>query len=235
MSVQLNGKFIKDANFGGHPATAMMYNGSIVWHKLPEDYQEVEYLESTGVEYIDLPFGFDETDEAYAIAAMRQPLWNPSKYFVSPKTWDNTNKFALGGLGVERFKFAFGDTDPSYQYRYDYDKGQFILVPADEEMHEYHYKDRMHYMYDLELSYDLSKARWKGPTDTLKLFYGYSTPTKCAIGKYWHKKDGFCVCYLKPCYRKADNKPGFYNIVDGTFYTNNASTGEFITGPEVNN
>lgn len=37
---------------------------------------------------------------------------------------------------------------------------------------------------------------------------------------------------LLPCYRKSDNKPGMYDLVSNTFFTN-AGTGEFTVGPEV--
>jgi hypothetical protein len=36
---------------------------------------------------------------------------------------------------------------------------------------------------------------------------------------------------LYSVYRKADNKPGMYDIVNGGFYTNKG-TGEFIVGPD---
>ena len=35
-----------------------------------------------------------------------------------------------------------------------------------------------------------------------------------------------------PCYRKSDNKPGMYDIVNNQFYTN-AGTGEFIAGDNI--
>ena len=38
-----------------------------------------------------------------------------------------------------------------------------------------------------------------------------------------------------PCYRKADNKPGLYDLVNDVFYTNantSAST-DFIVGPNI--
>jgi hypothetical protein len=35
-----------------------------------------------------------------------------------------------------------------------------------------------------------------------------------------------------PCYRKFDSKPGMYDPVEGKFYTN-AGTGEFVVGPDV--
>ena len=37
---------------------------------------------------------------------------------------------------------------------------------------------------------------------------------------------------LKPCYRKADNEPGFYDVVNRQFYTNQGS-GTFGVGPDV--
>lgn len=38
--------------------------------------------------------------------------------------------------------------------------------------------------------------------------------------------------HLIPCYRKSDNEPGFYDVVNNVFYTN-VGTGEFGIGPEV--
>ena len=35
-----------------------------------------------------------------------------------------------------------------------------------------------------------------------------------------------------PSYRKADNEPGMYDTVSGTFFTN-AGTGEFVVGPDI--
>lgn len=37
---------------------------------------------------------------------------------------------------------------------------------------------------------------------------------------------------LVPCYRKIDNEAGLYDLISGTFYTN-AGTGEFLVGPDV--
>ena len=39
-----------------------------------------------------------------------------------------------------------------------------------------------------------------------------------------------------PCYRKQDNKPGLYDLVNDVFYTNAnlSATQDFIVGPDVN-
>ena len=42
--------------------------------------------------------------------------------------------------------------------------------------------------------------------------------------------DGTKKHHLIPCIRKADSEPGFYDIVTGVFYTNDAQDGEFIPG-----
>lgn len=46
---------------------------------------------------------------------------------------------------------------------------------------------------------------------------------------YAINNDEICHCY--PVYRKADNKPGMYDLVNGVFYTNQG-TGEFSVGPD---
>ena len=49
----------------------------------------------------------------------------------------------------------------------------------------------------------------------------------------WYvQEDGVTMRYIVPCYRKSDNKPGVYDIITSTFYTN-AGTGEFICGPLI--
>lgn len=46
-------------------------------------------------------------------------------------------------------------------------------------------------------------------------------------------KDGVQLADYVPCYRKADSKPGMYDLVTGNFYVNQG-TGEFLYGANVN-
>lgn len=46
------------------------------------------------------------------------------------------------------------------------------------------------------------------------------------------KENGLKIFEFIPCYRKADNKPGMYDVINDTFYTN-AGTGEFTCGGVV--
>lgn len=58
----------------------------------------------------------------------------------------------------------------------------------------------------------------------------YQSANKCRIFK-WFAGNTLKHCFI-PCYRNSDNKPGMYDTVTGTFYTN-AGSGEFSVGPVV--
>jgi len=47
-----------------------------------------------------------------------------------------------------------------------------------------------------------------------------------------YSEDGLLIFKMYPCYRKSDNKPGMYDIVTDTFFTN-AGSGEFTVGNPV--
>ena len=67
-----------------------------------------------------------------------------------------------------------------------------------------------------------------------------STVGGTGLANYLNGRMYYCKIYdndllirdLVPCYRKSDNKPGLYDIVNNVFYTN-AGTGEFAVGPNV--
>jgi len=52
------------------------------------------------------------------------------------------------------------------------------------------------------------------------------------IKKFLVSKNNQLVANYHPAIRRSDNKPGLYDTVGGTFYTN-AGTGEFTAGPET--
>lgn len=68
-----------------------------------------------------------------------------------------------------------------------------------------------------------------GNDTTLRLFGRRTTGTSYygRIYDFTILNDGETKIHLVPCIRKSDNKPGMYDTVTKTFYTN-AGTGEFI-------
>lgn len=62
--------------------------------------------------------------------------------------------------------------------------------------------------------------------------YEASAYIKLYSAKYYDVNDTLIRDFV-PCYRKSDNEPGMYDLVNGTFYTN-AGSGTFLIGNEVN-
>lgn len=192
--------------------------------RIPTEYQEVEYIESTGTQYIDLPFGFDQTDEVKITGAMLHGFGD--KYMVAPIRWNtDTNRFLmLGGLNSS-FVFSFGSRGTPNS----------ILTPAvtsDTKIHTMTYSNKIFTVVDTGSVADMTSESFGSTTANLRLFYGYASNTKGRIVYYHHKKADETEINLIPCYRKSDNKPGMYDTVSKTFYTN-SGTGEFLVGNNV--
>lgn len=195
--------------------------------RIPSEYQEVEYLESTGTQYIDLPFGFLDTDEVEIVGSIN--TGQPSdKYMVCSIVWNNNNnRFAMLGQYYGNFTFGLGamNTVARLSPRYT----------NDGKIYKWTYDNRIFNVYDGDsvlTSGDSSSATFSEETKALRLFYGYSGTTKGKIAYYHHKKANGTEVNLIPCYRKSDNEPGMYDTVSKQFYTN-SGTGAFLKGNDV--
>jgi len=82
--------------------------------RIPEEYQEVEYIESTGTQYIELPFGFLDTDEI-KIVACEMTMAN-DKFMVAPLKWETVRRFAMVGSYGNKFSIGFGNKGTSLAF-----------------------------------------------------------------------------------------------------------------------
>ena len=177
----------------------------------PAEYQILEYIESTGTQYIDT--GFIPN--------------NNSKLYIKFRDISSTGAWAAGvnagrgltdNFGVSKDNIRFGD-----QY-YDQDMltGAFSV-----EVDKY------------GCSINSTKHYWKtepviSTTKTVYLFWsngsGASKSGKIYSCKIWNNDT--LVRDFIPVRRLADGVIGMYDTVTGTFFTN-AGTGTFIAGPET--
>lgn len=209
-------------------------NISYQWKKLPDEYQEVEYIESTGTQYIELPFGFDRTDEIEARFTVFKgdAQYVSDKYIVSPSRWnDNNNRFAMGlhsagGNNGNQYCVGFGNSLTSTTFLSPRTSSDFL-------MHTWEYKDGVFSISEIGLRRNVVNDAFGGTTYPLKLFYGYNSNTRGKIAYYKHKKANGDTYDLVPCYRKSDGEIGMYDTVSQTFYTNQG-TGTFLKGEDVN-
>lgn len=201
---------------------------------LPSEYQQVDWIASTGTQYIQLNISFDSTDKIETKFSMDMSS-GADKYMVAPQTWNTAdNRFAMGvSTSSNGVVYTCG-----YGSAITDDTHLSPLSNNDGQLHSWKYENNIFSITDLGISKDCSNITWGFMTTTLRLFYGYNSCSSGKIAYYKHykilsgKPTLQLVLNLIPCYRKSDNVIGMYDTVNDTFYTN-AGTGTFIKGPNT--
>ena len=200
---------------------------------LPDEYQEVEYIQAKGGAYIDLGFSFDTA------AIIKLGIYLSSTLGVSAYPFgaaEDNGKYRCmitapydGGAYI----YGYGSTGSTYQpvrvngtknslneveYTINSGKISVFVKPSGSSF----IKTSISYtmtsnMYLFAQNYNGS-VRWGG---TRQIHYF----------KYYDKTDTL-ICDLVPCYRKSDGTIGMYDIERGIFLTN-VGTGSFRKGLDV--
>lgn len=195
---------------------------------LPDEYQEVEWIQSTErKQFILLPYGFEETDTV-TITASIDTEYTKDRFIIAPATWNNNNnRFAMVGVFANVYCIGYGNHTTNYTRLEP-------MTNNDGDMHTWTFANKIFEITDLGLSIDVSDITFGGVTSNLKLFYGYNSNINGKLSYYKHVKLNGEVYEFIPCYRKSDDEIGLYDIKNHVFYTNNG-TGSFLKGKDVNN
>lgn len=195
--------------------------GKFMIKKLPYD-AEIEYLESSGTQYIDIPIDFmPSTDEIYAKFS-ENTNQNVDKYMISSFPWNTRgNKFGMG-IHNSVFTVAFDNITT----------GSTFLSPEtrnDGVFHTWEYSLGTMKITDLNIS--ISDISAQVASNNLRLFYGYNSNTKGKWAYYRHLRDGIIIIDLIPV--RIGNVGYMYDKVSKQLFSNNG-TGDFILGPDKN-
>ena len=189
--------------------------------RLPSEYQEVEYLESTGTQYIDT--GVNPTND-YGIKVVVSNLDEESQ------------DFNYLGARTSSVRFAIS----YYQGKHGYGWGSFYTTNETFNVNE---------KTTVALNYNNSgKFNVNGndiatlPSTTISglstiLIFAQNTqngpqPHNYRIYNVSITNGENIVRNFVPCYRKSDNEIGLYDLVNSQFYTN-AGTGTFAKGADI--
>lgn len=197
--------------------------------RLPAEYQEVEYIETTGTQYIQTSYTPQNADEIvcdFAVVGSIAGLGN-GKALFSAGTGTNQLIFLLN-----KTTMVAAPVDGAY-YKY------FASGSATRLFFYPSYDTK----YRLEISNDgtancngyLAQSHYEGTVNTALRLMRRATGDNSFKGKCYQfilSNGGEVKLHLIPCYRKSDDKPGMYDIVTKQFFTN-AGTGEFLVGPDV--
>ena len=194
--------------------------GNFSKRNLPSGYTQVEYIGSTGTQYINTGFipnqGTRVVMEIYAPATSNT---SSSEYICGVRTSTSANQFALQTLGG------------TYSYRYGTQNGSGVISTSITERFK---ADLNKNIFNVNgVSYTFTAETFTCP-NTFTLFAmnnngtnGYSAHKNMKLYSCQIYDNGTIVRDYVPC--TQNGVAGLYDIVNGVFYTN-SGTGTFAVG-----
>ena len=189
------------------------------WSGLPAEYQEVEYIESTGTQYINtgiIPSSDDrfiiDWELINAISGNNSTIMGVS---------DGNASCQIRAYGLASFGSTWLQTENS-------------PVPNG---HLTFYRGVVEYSDGRRRTW--SPGSYESPSNAIILcglltngVLNENATIQMRVRKFEAMHSGVTLCKLVPCYRKSDQIPGMYDTVKRVFIAN-AGTGEFIVGADV--
>ena len=197
---------------------------TVLWKKaaLPVEYQEVEYIESSGTQYIDTGMrGSNNTKADIEFQATGEKFLP-----FGARSSATSDCFAIWAAG--------SNVGTALRIGFDGTSGYTGGATTTNKYHIIHSQDG---------AYVNDNLVWAPPIRTfttpqnLIVFGYYSTATTRTLSaiRLYHLKlweSNIRVRDFMPCYRKSDNVVGLYDLVSDTFFTNSGS-GNFVKGPDI--
>jgi len=221
-----DGEFTKGPDIDSYPkinAPKKIINAS---GRLPNEYQEVDYLESTATQYIDT--GVIPTSNTRLIGNFQftQHYKGTTTEAINGTTHSNlVGRLAFGytsAISSNNFYIGIADKNidtgvPFYLYTYNieiYGNGYWRIndTVGKEEV--------------AELETDLSLFLFARNNNGV-----FNVPAKMRLYDCRIYENNVLIRDFIPCYRKSDKVLGLYDMVNNIFYTNNG-TGKFKYGKE---
>lgn len=213
---------------------------------LPQQYQQVEYLECSGTQWIDTGFYLSSEDDIEFQVSSENFLTNGKSATIF-----SSNNTSIDPLW--HFSCNFGATVGDRTiYLWKYYATTYSYITRVYGMFEYYKpivstKGNKWYVKGMTSNLNVESnglnpwtsgkvspmplilfAAWSSAESIMKPHQ--STPLRMHYFKVINNND--IIAEFIPCYRKADNKTGMYDIVNNKFCPN-SGTGEFILGGEV--
>lgn len=189
--------------------------------RLPSEYQEVEYLQTTGTQYIDT--GIIPSANIYQVST-KVVTTTTEQNIVLIGTGSNTyyhltpftNKWWVGQQGADAGYGSYPATVGT-EYEIEFNNADHAVVINGEVLCSGK-------SYSSGASIKMARRTTMGSASGGKFKYYYFKVINNSIGEP--------IMDLVPCYRRSDLIAGMYDLVSGKFFTN-AGSDTFITGNKV--
>ncbi len=194
---------------------------------LPAGYTELEYIESTGTQYIVTDFFFNDiATDTLTCDFMRTGTGSGSLLYGF------RDDYKVNGYG-----FQFNDVGRTYRQYGNSDSG--LPSASAKQLNTRYTVQQTGYSYTIDgSSYDIAATDpvQNYPLVVFAIRNADAPPITFTPMRLYNLNvvtaGGNMILNLIPAKRNSDNEIGMYDTVSGTFFTN-AGAGEFIAGPEV--
>lgn len=218
------GKLIKKVGYLPYSTTNKPYFKTSLLYELPNDYQEVEYIESTGTQYIDTGI----TNEKLDIDCKIKPTNSDTATYgfaFGYRTDSGVNHFLCPIKNASSYIFQYGNSTNGVQVGSSYNNvytlftngNKITLNGTTTTVNEYTFT-KYGNIYLFALNQDgLLQTR---PQNKTQIYY------------FRMYQNGKLVRNFIPCYRRIDGEIGMYDTINDVFYFNQG-TGNFTKGADV--
>ena len=193
-------------------------------NKLPNEYQKVEYIQSSGTQYINTGIKVNTTNSRYETKINPSVVSGASGIFGSRNNnlasdSSSANVFIINGAfrldWLVGAAYTVNNIFPNTEYTISITRGLATINNVD-------------YTSEQTTSVNSLYTFYIGNFNNAGRPYSNGFSGKIYYSKLYN--NNILVFDGVPCYRKSDNVAGLYDLVSNTFYTNQG-TGNFIVGP----
>lgn len=192
--------------------------------KLPTEYQQVAYIESTGTQYIDTGVVANENIKIISKVQINYTESTLDKGRAGMVLGGKKGWMVYGDYGQGKLGSYFSTTSLAG-----------AEIPFDTEWHTYHLENGLQKIDEIEANNTVT-----GTIDGLSLYLlqvhiGWTGQTMSASQRFAYAQiwdNGVLVRDYVPCYRKSDGVIGLYDLVEDKFYVN-SGTGTFLKGDDL--
>ena len=214
-----------NATYGTLPNVSKSGHALIGWSLLPEGYTQVEYIESTGTQWINTGAQiFNKENHELVFDFEPTQFYNYNQLFGS--TYDD-NTF-------ESWIYSDGKLSGRYNYK---DYGSTNTLTLNTRYLVNYVKDGStlyKYVNDTLISNSSTNVSTSTTTATLTLFKSGLDYSKFKLYSFKIYANGEILRNYIPCIENSTGKAGLYDIENNVFYDNDATTGnDFTTGNQV--
>lgn len=213
----------------GQNASGLVYGSELVQrttnNPIPVEYQLVEYLQSSGVQYIDTLHIPTSTDKIYIKWINTQTTNNYNQIVGARQGTFDGFTFAVSVQSREFIVDWFGGTQQTSRWvQTNVNSISTIELSIENNICSVTIDGLLYSNTFIPVS-SINKNLYIFALNNNGAVSDLNLNGKCCRFKIENIMD------LYPVYRIADNKPGMYDIVNNVFYTNQG-TGEFTVGPD---